>query len=389
MKYLNATLKYIILFALVVFMLLGLKSGIARGMLALIFCAIIYCSFRCIKYLSRIEICAIFVLLAVNTFYFLFSDVGRHSGFYANIVLNLGIFFFSHHLSSKGRLNEKEIIVTYILLLIATSYRFFVEEAEMLIENNDKRETMNLAYAFVIYMPYVFYIKNKILSVVLVLFALFMVLNGAKRGAIVIYLVTAIYYIYYGYIRESPKIKFKYIIIAIIGIIIAIHLAKNIYIDNTYLQNRFEQTLEGNANGRENIYTAIWNKWINEQNFFCLLFGYGFCSSVDIAGNRAHNDWLEMMATAGFVGEVTYIFYLTNLFRVRNRIKDVLDKRVINLILLILVTKSFFSMSYCSVDNMAIFLLLGYVTGKNRRNIQQNIILPDSKFQKQGEKVTT
>lgn len=382
MNIINAASKYIILLALVVFMLLGLTSTIARGMLVLIFCAIVYCLCRCLGYLPRREVSAIFVLLAVNTLYFVFGDMGRHSGFYANIVLNLGLFFFSYYLSLKGRLSEKDVLVTYILLLLASSYRFFVEEAEMLYERNDQRGTMNMAYAFVIYMPFVFYVRNKVLSTVLVLFALFMVLNGAKRGAIFIYVISVIYYMYYTYFKGIEKLNYKYAFLGLIAVIATVYLANEVYINNLYLQDRLELTMEGGTNDRDRLYRAIWGKWSEEGSFIHFVFGYGFCSSLDIAGNRAHNDWLEMMATAGLVGEITYVFYIANLYRARNIIKDILDKRVINLILLILFVKSFFSMSYCSVENMAIFLLLGYVTGKNRSNLQQTLTLPDMNSKK-------
>ena len=133
-----------------------------------------------------------------------------------------------------------------------------------------------------------------------------------------------------------------------------------------------ESTMAGNMNERDHIYRAIWEKWSTEDSFFNFVFGYGFCSSMDIAGNRAHNDWLEMLATAGLIGEITYICYYINLFRTRSEISEVRDKRVLDLILLILILKSLFSMSYCSVENMAIFLLLGFVIGRSK-NISQNI----------------
>ncbi len=365
-NYINSLPKYTVLLALIVFMFLGLTSVVARGMLVIIFIAIIVSIADCIKYSHRNEVGAILILLIVNSILFIFGDVGRHSGFYANIVLNLGIFFFSYNLSEKGRLSEKEIVVTYILLLAATSYRFFVEREEMLFERNGNQGTINLAYAFVIYMPFVFYIRNKILSILLVLFALFMVLNGAKRGAIFIFVISALYYIYIVFVKQATKYKFLYVIIAVITLFAAFYLMKDVYLNNEYLQSRLDSTLEGNTNGRDYIFRTIFNKWTTESNFFRFLFGYGFCSSIDIAGNRAHNDWLEMMATGGLLGEVVYILYWIKLLNAQLYIKDELDKKAVTLILIILLLKSFFSMSYCSVENMAIFLLLGFLTGRNR-----------------------
>ncbi|MBQ5474501.1 MAG: hypothetical protein IIT65_07310 [Lachnospiraceae bacterium] len=348
---------------------------VARGMLVVIFIAIVISFSRCIGFVKRTEVNAIFILLLINSIYFIMGDVDRHNGFYANILLNLGIFFFSYDLSLKGKLSKNEIVVTYILLLVATSYRFFVEQEEMLYERNDQRATMNLAYAFVIYMPFVFYIRNKLLSIILVLFALFMVLNGAKRGAILIYALSVVYYVYYEYIRQIKKFKYRYIIIGLVGIVIAVQIAKRIYLENEYLQMRIENTMEGNSNGRDEIFSAIWDKWSTESSTINFVFGYGFCSSVDIAGNRAHNDWFEMMATAGLVGIITYIFFWIQLIRMRVKTKDELDKIVFTLTLLILFVKSLFSMSYCSVENMAIFLLLGFLTGQNRRNVTFECLL--------------
>lgn len=324
--------------------------------------------FRCLNYLKRAEVQAFFLLLLINTVYFMFGDVSRHSGFYANIILNLGIFFFSNYLSIKGKLSEQEVVITFFFLLIATSYRFFIEREELLYEFNGRERTINLSYAFVIFMPFLFYVKNKVISGILILFTLYMVLLGAKRGAILIFVISALYYVYYTFIKNEKKIKYSHVLIAIAVIVVAFFLTKDVYLESEYLQSRLEMTVEGNANGRNYIYKAIWNKWITENNIPNFLFGYGFCSSLDIAGNRAHNDWLEMMATAGLGGVIIYITYWSLLLRVKRAIIDPLDKRCLNLILLILILKSFFSMSYCSVENMAIFLLLGYVLGKNNES---------------------
>ncbi len=369
MSIINKIPKYMVLFALIAFMFLGLASTTARGMLLIIFVAIMACMIRSIEYIHKPEVMGIILLLIINTIYFIFSDISRHSGFYANIILSLGIFFFSYYYSIKGKLNEKEIVITFILLMLATSYRFFVEREEMLFERGGNQGTMNLSYAFVVFMPYVFYVKNKILSIALVIFALFMVLNGAKRGAILIFLLSAVYYIYFEYIRQVKKFKYTYLVIAAIALVVSCYLMKDIYISNEYLQSRIEDTIEGNTNGREYIYRMIWGKWSTEQNILKLIFGYGFCSSMDIAGNRAHNDWLELLATAGLLGIIFYLVYMTKLIRSRNEIQDPLDRRVMTLIVLILFMKSLFSMSYCSVENMAIFLLLGFVTGRNRKRL--------------------
>lgn len=364
--------KYTVLLALVVFMLLGLESPVARGMLVIIFIAIVFCIGSCLEYMKRPECTAIISLLVLNTVYYILGDISRHFGFYSNILLCLGIFFFSYYMSLNRRLKEWQIVAVFVLLLIATSYRFFQERAELMDYYDEVNKTMNLSYAFVIFTPYLFYVKNKFLTIILVLFCLFMVLNGAKRGAIFIFFISIAYYLYYEYIVQKGKIKIKYMVIACAFILAALFYVEYAFENNVYLQARLDETLEGNTNGRRYIYRTIINKWTSEDNLLNFIFGYGFCSSMDIAGNRAHNDWLELIASSGLLGLLVCILYYVKLLKAKKAVLPIVDRRAFSLLLLILFLKSMFSMSYCSVENMPIFLLLGFIIGRNRKCFSVN-----------------
>ena len=359
--------------SLIAFMFLGLTSLVGRGFLAIILCFITVCLIKCIKYLNKIECLSVFLLLTLNVIYYVFGDKNvsgvETTGFFSNIVLCLGIFFVSFYFSKQKSITDNQIIVVFSLLLLVTSYRFVVERAEKMLLHEDRRLTMNLAYSFVIYSPVLFLIRKKIIAVPYLLISLFMIVTGAKRGAILIFVLFLAYYIYNMYVRQIKKFKIKYFLLGIILLTAVMMVAYNAYQTNVYLQMRVENTMAGDSNGREIYYRYIWDKWSSEGNPIHFLFGYGFCSSIPMIGNHAHNDWMELMATSGLLGLCIYLFFYGTLISYRNRMNHNNDWYVLSSIIFVLFTKSLFSMSYCSVENMAIFFLLGYVLGKNETKL--------------------
>lgn len=366
----NKSFLYIIYASLIMYMFLGLASIYARYMLVVILLAISFCLLSSLKNPSKSVFFSLFSLLALNVIYYLISDkvvAGvETTGFFSNIVLCLGIFFVSFYFSKKNIMTQEQLPIVFFFLFIVTSYRFFIERQEMILSHEGRRMTQNLAYSFVIYLPVLFYYKKKLLSIAFYFLSLFMVVTGAKRGAILVFLIFSIYYFYVEYAHQMKKIKFRYVVLGVIFASVAIMIAYNVYLSNEYLQMRIDNTMEGDSNGREYYFRYIWQKWLSEQNPISFLFGYGFCSSIGMIGNHAHNDWLEILSTAGLLGVIVYSFFYATMIRQNKNLYPSADKKVLTSIIIILFVKSLFSMSYCSVENMSIFLILGYVVGNKR-----------------------
>ena len=95
------------------------------------------------------------------------------------------------------------------------------------------------------------------------------------------------------------------------------------------------------------------------------MFGLGPDSSFDIIGKEAHNDWLEILTSQGLLGVIVYLFFWINSYIYWKRIpKNRVYYPIVGAYLIIMFTRTFFSMSYATVPTAAT-LILGYSIAMN------------------------
>ena len=112
--------------------------------------------------------------------------------------------------------------------------------------------------------------------------------------------------------------------------------------------------------GRDIIYAKLFDYVWNECSSVNILFGSGADYSVVIAGNFAHNDWLELLVDCGLTGVTVYAFYFAALYQSALRIPSKnAAKPMACLCLFILLSRSLFSMSYGDLF-FPLALALGY-----------------------------
>lgn len=376
-------IKYVTYAALVLFLLLGLAAFEARVMLAIMLVVIFFCIIHTFKYNRRPVFNGVFLLLLVNVVYYVFSpkvvpgySTWDTTGFFANIVMNLGTFFFAFYYSVKKQMNERELKWLFVAMFLVSSVRFFVTRDQIMIDRNGNMATMNMAYDFVVMLPYLYLFRHKILSSLFLIPTMYYIAYGGKRGAIVIFIASAVIILYQLYMRGRKKNLAFSIVIAIAVAVASYNILYSVYQESSLLQHRLEMTQEGDTNGRSYLFSTIWQAWLNSSSIFQLLFGYGFCASVMFAGNYAHNDWMELLGMAGLLGITIYVAFFWQLFQFSHRFSSGgWQKNALYLILFIWFTKTLFSMSYCSVGDMPMTLLLGYLVGSNQNaiNIKQPI----------------
>ena len=78
--------------------------------------------------------------------------------------------------------------------------------------------------------------------------------------------------------------------------------------NSEYFVSRYEQTLEGNTSGRNDIYENLWNTLLLEPNPLYFYLGRGANSTLNIVGNGAHQDWLETFCNNGLLGVIILFF---------------------------------------------------------------------------------
>ena len=115
---------------------------------------------------------------------------------------------------------------------------------------------------------------------------------GMKRGAILLGAILAIYFLYHSLKEASQKEKLYLLLLSLVASILILLVVQDLMANSAYFQRRVEQTLEGNASGRDSIYSLLWYSFLENGSLFHCLFGFGADATITFAGNYAHNDWL-------------------------------------------------------------------------------------------------
>ena len=129
------------------------------------------------------------------------------------------------------------------------------------------------------------------------------------------------------------------------------------------------KVVEGSSSGRDEIYTILWNSFLDAPNLLIVLFGYGPDATVKIAGNFAHNDWLELLTCQGLLGIFCYIYYYYTYVKTVLRSKYLNIRHELVVILIIIFVTSIYSMSYMSYA-APIIICLGYAMSQVKQKNQ-------------------
>ena len=155
------------------------------------------------------------------------------------------------------------------------------------------------------------------------------------------------------------------ILFVILTTVIVVGVSKYIdyMMDNSaYFMTRYEQTMDGDASGRDVIYEKLWHAILTEQNPLYFYLGRGADSTLKVAGNYAHQDWLETFCNNGLVGVLIlfYFFYTfgKNAWKSRNVFSGMMFYSFITLFIIIF-SKTLFS---ASIKDLTLFesMLIGY-----------------------------
>ena len=271
--------------------------------------------------------------------------------------------FLFYFFAMDGKLTNDRIRI-YLPILIVTSILLYYEnERQFSLLTNQEEVTNNIAYMFISLIPFLFfYSKKPILQYVFIGIILLYVFMGMKRGAILIGVIGTMVLLYANMKKSSRGTK---VLFAILTIAIVVGISK--YIDymmnnSAYFMARFEETLEGNTSGRDMIYENLWNTILTEQNPFYFYLGRGADSTLKVAGNYAHQDWLETFCNNGLIGVlILFLFFYTlgkKAWESRLRFSGMMFYSFVTLFI-ITFSKTLFSMS---IQDLKLFesMLIGY-----------------------------
>lgn len=315
-------------------------------------------------------------LLILNIMGFVFTGIlynPVHFGMLKGILLSSLPFYPIYYYSNKKIIKSKDLIIFFFIMLPVAIMQFYLNQKQILQERlSDNNDVVNnIAYFFVGLLPYIFLIrKNKILSIISFLISLFFIIQGAKRGAVIVAFICTFFFLYYQLRAIEGKKRLWSYITVIAGIVLIIYYAYFFYSSNEYLISRMEFLDYEGGSGRNTIYKNIFNKWYYSDNFINFLFGYGFAGSLKLSGMNllAHNDWLELVSNFGILGVTLYMLLFYSAINTLVKSKWRTEKKILfcAIITMWFVT-SIFSMGYTSTDGYLRAIMLAYLLGNNEK----------------------
>ena len=297
-----------------------------------------------------------------------FELVGTVSTFgqFKNICGFLLCFFPFYFFAKKGLISDSFLQFIALLFVLFSVLQFFFMQKILLAITGGDVATNNISYVFVVIFAFIPLVlkKSKILAAFFLIIIIYFTILGAKRGAVVCLLSALILSIYYYF--KLYKFKISTILTFIVTLILLGYYGYIQYLENDYLQRRLEVTYESGVGIREIIYRKLFDNWCNSQDLSTLIFGNGMSKTVSIAGNFAHNDWLELLTNNGLLGVTLYfVCFISVYIYIKKSSLDIYSKWTTYLVLVIWLLKTMFSMGYTELSNYVFMLLIGSMIGRN------------------------
>ncbi len=280
---------------------------------------------------------------------------------YIKTILMAFLPFYTFYRYAKNGVITKKVITKILPLLILIAlvnfvYKMLSRQEMMGVEG----VTNNIGYFFVALMPFAYILDGKrSLQYFFLFFNFIFTLISVKRGAILIATILLLFFLFNS--MKIKKNKGRIIIISIVALA-GMALAFNYMVGhNDYFASRLEGTINGTSgNEREDMYTTMFEWYIENNSMQGLLLGNGPYTSIKLIGQPAHNDWLEIALAQGFLGIIIYMvywFFLAKTAWQQKHSNNMLSFCITSSFFIIFFLKTFFSMSYASIPFYAMLVL--------------------------------
>ena len=266
----------------------------------------------------------------------------------------------------KGLLTEQTMKFMFFVFLALTVRSFIKTEESMLreaqeVDSSAEEFTNNVAYTFVGLLPaLVLFHKKPIIQYLCLAVCGYFIILGMKRGAMLSGGICLLWFLAANIKKAPKKRRWIIVVVSIIVIVVGVYFIQRMMETSNYFQYRIEQTNAGESSGRDELYATFYNHFIEEDNPFRFLFGYGASATLKIGENFAHNDWLEIATNHGLLGLMVYLVYWIGFYVTWRRTKNHPQAfMAIGMLLIVLFLSTLFSMSYDSVSRCSA-MVLGY-----------------------------
>lgn len=354
-------------------------SIISQGILAILLALSVYYAFYVnfsLKTPSVIKALNLFVLML--TFYGLIywlsgevftttngADRGAINEIKTIYISLLPIYAF-YAFTAKGLITDKTIQKWFFVFVAMATVSYFRAEQEALQEaamrgSMAEEFTNNTGYTFLALMPLLFFFnKKKLIQYAGLAYILAFIIMGMKRGAILIGVIILFWFLYRTLKDATPKMQKRVFLLSVAILIAGGFFVAHMLETSEYFQYRLEQTKEGATSSRDVIFSKLFSYFINETTPWQFFFGCGTNYTIVVAGNYAHNDWLELAINQGCLGIIIYLIFWICFYTVwRESNSNPIIYSSMGALLTIYFLSTLFSMSYGSMSIYAT-LCLGY-----------------------------
>ena len=278
--------------------------------------------------------------------------VGFLQSFYISV---LPIFSFYYY-ARRGLLSVASLRpwgLVFILVAILLYYKIQRESLEKTITGFDDI-TNNAGYVITALIPCIFVFKKQWMQYALLAFCIIFVMFSMKRGAIITGGVAILLYLYKRTRHVKSGKRFLFLATTVLlGVFMFNYLQETIF-QSSYFQYRIESTLEGRTSGRDELISACLHYYYNDENIIQQIFGLGANGTLSIAGNGAHNDWVELLVNQGLIGFIIFLLFWLNFYKkLRDKSLSQLSRDALTLVFVICFLRTFYSQS---INDISIFL---------------------------------
>lgn len=338
--------------------------------------SVYYTVYAITRYKMTPYIKALSVLLLMFTIYgaifiisqksiYIGSNRIRNFSYLQGIYISLLPIFPFYVFTRKGMLRSDNVKKWAVWFVFIATLQFFQKQLLAQQQFNAEEVTNNMGYAVLSVIPLLsFFSSKRNMQYIGIVYLMALVIFSMKRGAILIGAICVAWFLYSSLKTSKRGRKATVVIIGVAVVLAGYYLVQYMLSSSDYFNIRVESTFEGDSSNRNFIYSRLWNHFINESNGFHFLLGNGACYTVLVAGNVAHNDWLEILINQGLIGAVIYLFYWLRFYQTTKRARyDDELYLAISLLLIINFSKGFISMSYGDMSIYSTFCL-GYCLGR-------------------------
>lgn len=321
--------------------------------------------------------CGLNALIFLFTVYGIFYLIcGGRFEYLKNIYKSLLPIYSFYILWKERAISERTVffwITVFFLLTTFFYYRFYQEQLLLAALQGSSREefTNNIGYLFLSLIPLcVFLYKKPLIQYIALGYCMVFILLAMKRGAIFIGVICLVWFLWNNMKKANVKKKIALICLSLLLVVLGVFFVQKQMNESLYFQKRVENTLDGNSSGRDRIYGKLADYFWNGTSPFQFILGSGAETTVKVAGNFAHNDWLEIAVNQGLLGIFIYMFYWI-LFAKEclSKFYGNHEKLALQMLFVIYFMKALFSMSYGSIAFSATFVF-GYCLAQEKKNEQ-------------------